>query len=385
MKISKVFGVVLGLHFGVIAMLVFQPGCSTTTPPTRTYEQNRTTGSLSPLETRGPDGLIEAERVDGSIDDAFNAGIGDERFAPQRPSNEFSEFDDIEPLAPLEPLEPMAPAGPTIDIAESSYQTYTVQKGDSLWQISRKYSVSLNDIYAANGLSKSSILKVGQQIKIPVEGSSETATAVTADAYQPTTLMTSSTRYTVRSGDTLSKIAKKHGTSVREIKAANSKTSDMIRIGEQLVIPGSGTSAAATPAPVSTPAPSAISASGTHTVKSGEFPGKIAQKYGMTTQELLTINGISDPRSLQVGQVLKVGSGASSNIATSVETVPVSSAPAPVATAPAPTTVPAASDGPVEIRVIEADPLIEGESEEIIDPDSMFDNAVEIPVIRMEE
>ena len=244
MKISKVFGVVLGLHFGVIAMLVFQPGCSTTTPPTRTYEQNRTTGSLSPLETRGPDGLIEAERVDGSIDDAFNAGIGDERFAPQRPLNEFSEFDDIEPL---EPLEPMAPAGPTIDIAESSYQTYTVQKGDSLWQISRKYSVSLNDIYAANGLSKSSILKVGQQIKIPVEGSSETATAVTADAYQPTTLMTSSTRYTVRSGDTLSKIAKQHGTSVREIKAANSKTSDMIRIGEQLVIPGSGTSAAATP------------------------------------------------------------------------------------------------------------------------------------------
>ena len=63
----------------------------------------------------------------------------------------------------------------------------------------------------------------------------------------------------------------------------------------------------------------------------------------------------------------------------------MSSAPAPVATAPAPTTVPAASDGPVEIRVIEADPLIEGESEEIIDLDSMFDNAVEIPVIRMEE
>lgn len=382
MKISKVFGVVIGLHFSVIAMLFVQPGCSTTTPPTKTYEQNRTSGSTVTVEARDADGLIEAERVDGSIDDAFNAGIGDDRFAPQRPSGEFSEFDDIEPL---EPLEPMAPAGSTVDIAEASYQTYTVQKGDSLWKISRESGVSVNDIYAANGLNKNSVLKIGQQIKIPVEGSSATVTTVTPDAYQPTTLTTGTTDYTVRSGDTLTGIAAQHGTTVRAIKAANNKTSDMIRIGEQLVIPSSAGSVAPAPAPLPAPTTSGVSTSGTHTVKSGEYPGKIAEMYGMTTQELLTVNGISDPRRVQIGQVLKVGSGASANIATSVETVPVTSAPVATTPAPASASVPAASDGPVEIRVIEADPLIEGESEEIIDPDSMFDNAVEIPVIRMEE
>ena len=74
-------------------------------------------------------------------------------------------------------------------------------------------------------------------------------------------------------------------------------------------------------------------------MKSGEYPATIARKYGMTTGELLALNGITDPRKLQVGQVLKVsGSGSAANVDSRTETV-VAPAPAfkPVAATPAPT------------------------------------------------
>ena len=391
MKISKVLGVVLSFHAAIAAMLVLQPGCSTTQPPTKTYSQSRTIGAN--IEQRDPDSMIQAERVDASLDDAFNAGIGVDSYAPM------SEFDDVE-LAPLEPVETsIAPT--TVEIAGPSYSTYTVVKGDSLWGIAQRHSVSVSELYSANGLNPNSVLKIGQQIQIPSEGGTATVSTVTADAYQPTNLTTGSQTYTVRSGDSLSKIARNYGTTVRELKAANSKSSDMIRIGEELIIPvagsTSGTSVApstsVTPAPAAPSAPVAPALSGarTHTVKAGEYPGKIAKQYGMTSKELLALNGISDPTKLQIGQVLNVSKdGSAANIASQTQTL-TSPEPAPVAVAaPAPSTAsvgpiaPGGESGPVTIRVVEADPLIEDEANDIIDIDAEFENAVEIPVIRME-
>ena len=376
MKFPKVLGVVLSLHFGVIAMLVVQSGCSTATPPTKTFEQTRTTDL-------GPAGEA-TESADGAIDDAFNAGIGGDRFAPQRPTNEFAEFDDLEPL---EPLGSMTPVAPTVDIAEPSFQTYTVQKGDSLWKISRVHSVSVNELYSANGLSKDSILKIGQEIKIPVDGGSATVSTVTADVYQPTALTSGSTNYTVVSGDTLSKIAKQHNTTVRAIKAANNKTSDIIRIGEQLVIPSADTAAPVAAASSTTVSAAATAgAAGTHTVQAGEYPGKIASMYGITTQELLSMNAITDPRSLQIGQVLKVGSGAPQNVAAVIETAPAveTTTAAPVSVAPAPASAPVVSSEPTQMRIIEAQPVAELEVVEVANPDAVFENAQSIPVFPAE-
>jgi LysM repeat protein len=133
---------------------------------------------------------------------------------------------------------------------------------------------------------------------------------------------------------------------------------------------------------------SATAGGRTHTVKSGEYPATIARKYGMTTSELLALNGITDPRKLQVGQKLKVsGSGSSANVASRTETVV---APAPAAntntvpTTTVTTTPTSTNTAPVEITLIEADPLVEGEATEIeIEED--FEGAVEIPVIRLEQ
>ena len=347
--------------------------------------------------SRNSEGLIEATRVEqgAGLDAAFNAGFDDGSYAPSGSGSEFSEFDDVAPIAPL------PSGGQTVQVSGASFETYTVKKGDNLWSIAKRYNVSLNELYAANGLNKNSVLRIGQQIQIPVEGGSATVNTVSADTYQPTSYNQGSTNYTVKGGDTLSKIAKQYDTSVRAIKAANGKTSDLIRVGEKLIIPVSGSSSGstATPSSSSTPsvsytAPSAtVSTSGarTHTVKSGEYPATIARKYGMTTGELLALNGITDPRKLQVGQVLKVsGSGSAANVDSRTETV-VAPAPAvttkPVVTTPAPSfSSPSAATGtaPVEIKIVEADPLVEGEVTEI-QTDEMFDGAVEIPVIRLEE
>jgi len=213
---------------------------------------------------------------------------------------------------------------------------------------------------------------------------------VTADTYQPSGFNMNTESYTVKGGDNLSKIASKYNTTVRAIKAANNKTSDMIRVGEKLIIPVSGASNASTTttlkaAPVAgTKSPSSVSADNTHTVKSGEYPATIARQYGMTTTELLAINGITDPRKIQIGQKLKVRpTGSSANVAAKTETVvaPETAAVPVVAAGP---TVTALNNGPIEVRVVEADPLVEEEFLEI-DTDAMFEGAVEIPVIRLED
>lgn len=380
MKVSKIFGCVIGLHLGVIAMLLVQPGCRTKQPPTRTYSQERTSG-----------GLIEAigQGSGSGLDSAFNAGFDDGSAAPD--DNDFSEFDAITPVAPL------SDGGQTVPVAGPSFETYTVKKGDNLWTIARRSNVSLNELYAANGLDTTSILSIGQQLQIPVEGSTATVTAPSPDTYQPTSFNQGSTEYMVKRGDSLSKIANQFDTSVRAIKAANGLSSDLIRVGDKLVVPVSssstGTSSAMTAAPSdsissSSTAPS-FSASGarTHTVKSGEYPGKIASQYDMTTDELLALNGITDPRKLQVGKVLKVsGSSSTANVDPPAQLVTTTTeASSTLMTEPAPEASPSptTSTGPIEIKVIESDPLVEGEATEI-EPDEMFEGAVEIPVIRLD-
>ncbi|MBR1413482.1 MAG: LysM peptidoglycan-binding domain-containing protein [Bacilli bacterium] len=95
--------------------------------------------------------------------------------------------------------------------------TYVVKRGDSLYSISQKYNVSVNDIINTNNL-KSNILSIGQELKIPSNNSSTTIT------------------YTVKKGDSLYLIAKKYNTTVDNIKRKNNLTSNNLSIGQVLKI-----------------------------------------------------------------------------------------------------------------------------------------------------
>ncbi len=110
--------------------------------------------------------------------------------------------------------------------------------------------------------------------------------------------------YVVGPGDTLSEVALRSGTSVSAIMAENGLTNPhRIRIGQQLRLPhGTATQAASSAA---TPA----SSPGTYTVAPGDTLGHIAIRLGVKRSDLISINGLSNPDRLRVGQKLSVPQG----------------------------------------------------------------------------
>ena len=147
------------------------------------------------------------------------------------------------PIAPVQQqAAPMPPAAPDL----SAGGEYVVLKGDSLAKIAKNNHVSLKALEAANPGVKPSKLKIGQKLTLPAGGKTTADEAVapaaggTADAATET--------YTVKSGDTLTKIAKAHHVKLKELQAANGLTTTKIKVGEKLKIPAKGEVPAA-PAP----------------------------------------------------------------------------------------------------------------------------------------
>ena len=133
------------------------------------------------------------------------------------------------------------------------------------------------------------------------------------------------TSYTVKSGDTLAGIAERFGVSLDDLRAANPNiNSSSLSIGQSVRLPAASdappaaptkdaapTTAAATAteaAPADTPVPAAtatpVSVGQTYTVVEGDIPVTIAEKFGITVEELLAANPRLDPTALRIGQVL---------------------------------------------------------------------------------
>ena len=111
----------------------------------------------------------------------------------------------------------------------------------------------------------------------------------------------STVAYTVKSGDTLSAIAKEYGTTVNEIASLNNISNpDLIYVGQYLLIPTTSN------------ANVSISTTYTYTVKNGDTLSGIANEFGTTYQKLAEINGLSNPNIIYPGQVLKIN-GATAN------------------------------------------------------------------------
>jgi LysM repeat protein len=322
-KLALTISAVVLVHLIGGAVILLQPGCKSDSP--------------APAPTPPP-----------AAGNATAANNAPQLVEPTRPPA-------VTPITPLpegnlsssEPLTTGTEPTGTTPAASGPSVTYEVKKGDSLSKIAKVEKVSLSSLMAANNLTSTSKLKVGQTLTIPVSSSSTTASpsSVTPAASEPaaTTAEAGGGTYVVKSGDSLSKIAHKNGTTLSALKAANHLTSDSLHVGQKLTLPSGATpsAAASTPSPASEPAASATSdTGGVYVVKSGDTIDVIAKKHGVKASEIIKLNNIKNPTQLHIGQKLKLPTGTAPTASTTAlasPTTPASSTATPAAT---PTPVP---------------------------------------------
>ncbi len=160
--------------------------------------------------------------------------------------------------------------------------TYTVQSGDSLWSIAKRYNVTVDALKSANKLT-TNVLSIGQVLKIP-RSVIEDNNGTEADII-----------YVVAPGDSLWAIARQYGVTVDQLKQVNNLVSDLLSVGMELKIPTKST------------IPPTSEMEVVYTVKPGDSLYRIALANNVTVDQLKKYNNLTSDI-LSVGQKIRIPS-----------------------------------------------------------------------------
>lgn len=155
-----------------------------------------------------------------------------------------------------------------VPVSGSNY--YVVKKGDSLWSIARANGLTVDELKSLNNLS-SNVLHVGDTLLI---SSADSTSDDGNDNY-----------YVVKSGDTLWSIARKYNLSVNELKALNNLSSNVLSVGQRLIV--------------------GKESSNDYVVSAGDTLWAIARKFNVSVDDIKALNNLSS-NNLSIGMILKI-------------------------------------------------------------------------------
>ena len=197
----------------------------------------------------------------------------------------------------------------------SADEVYTIESGDTLSAISRKFDLSIADLIEVNTIDNQDLIIVGHSLNIPtVDAPVVASTKRVADA---------SNVYTVVAGDTLNKIAADFDTTAQNLRDLNGISGDLILVGQQLKVKGEvaqettveqtapvaeetvETEVETTPVVEETVNNYVADLNGNYTVVAGDSINKIAGQFGVSASELRVQNNLSSDLIL-VGQSLAI-------------------------------------------------------------------------------
>jgi len=247
MNILQIFGVVVAVHLLAFIFIFASPGCSS-----------------GPRTMPTPDATVPVASAASEPAPAFNtAAVNPQPVDLGTPAATYVPVSGhATPTRPGSAAAVAVTPAPAVDNV-APVSTYTVLRGDSLWSIAKKNSLSVSELAKANSLTTGTALKPGRKLIIPgkVGAAPKEHVAVPPagmslpaekTAVAPRPASGEGVRHTVQVGESLGTIARKYQVNPGELAAANNITDpSKIRAGQQLVIPGGKTpvTKTANPAP----------------------------------------------------------------------------------------------------------------------------------------
>jgi LysM repeat protein len=253
MKILQIFGAVVAVHLLAFIFIFASPGCQS--GPRTIPTPDATAPSTSALSAPISYNTATPAPVD----------LGTAPAVTYAPANDYGHATPTRPGSPAAAA--VIPAKAMADVAPVS--TYTIAKGDNLWNLAKKNNLTVSELAKANNLSTGATLQPGKKLIIPGKvgaAPKDLATTATPAAGKPSAAEKTAARgngdavkHTVQPGESLGIIARKYQVTTGELAAANSITDpSKVRAGQQLIIPGfkavsgKGTTTAVKPAAATT-------------------------------------------------------------------------------------------------------------------------------------
>ena len=186
--------------------------------------------------------------------------------------------------------------GKSVRRNSNQFVQYAIQNGDTLFTIARKHHTTIDEVKEANKLKKGEILALGRILNVPQN-----------------TYYSNLANYTIKQGDNLFKIARKHHTTIVEVREVNKMAQgEQLKLGRVLKVPQNTYNPNAPKAQtltIATKVPQkSLPKTETYTISKGDTLFTIARKHKMTISELREANNMKTGERLKIGRVLTLKS-----------------------------------------------------------------------------